>query len=101
MDLCVTSISQVMDHGLTCYVNQSGHGPWAYVLHSSVGSWTMDLSLCVTSISQVVDHGIRPCSHRYSGTVIRHKFVPVQLCRHIGGVHIEQSNVGSKSNIRA
>ena len=27
---------------------------------------------------------IRACSHCYSGTVIRHKFVPVQLCRHIG-----------------
>ena len=27
---------------------------------------------------------LRPCSHCYSGTVIRHKFVPAQLCRHIG-----------------
>ena len=26
----------------------------------------------------------RPCSHCYSGTVIRHKFVPAQHCRHIG-----------------
>ena len=27
---------------------------------------------------------VRPCSHCYSGTVIRHKFVPAKLCRHIG-----------------
>ena len=27
---------------------------------------------------------LRPCSHCYAGTVIRHKFVPAQLCRHIG-----------------
>ena len=27
---------------------------------------------------------IRPCSHCYSGAVIRHKFVPVQLSRNIG-----------------
>ena len=27
---------------------------------------------------------LRPCSHCYSGTVIRHKFVPAKLCRHIG-----------------
>ena len=26
----------------------------------------------------------RPCSHCNAGTVIRHKFVPAQLCRHIG-----------------
>ena len=26
----------------------------------------------------------RPCSHCYSGTVIRHKFVPAQLSRNIG-----------------
>ena len=25
-----------------------------------------------------------PCSHCYSGTVIRHKFVPAQLSRNIG-----------------
>ena len=38
---------------------------------------------------------LRPCSHCYSGTVIRHKFVPAQLCRHIGA-HIEKSYVGWK-----
>ena len=27
---------------------------------------------------------LRPCSHCYSGTVIRHKFVPAQLSRNIG-----------------
>ena len=30
------------------------------------------------------DASARPCSHCYAGTVIRHKFVPAQLCRHIG-----------------
>ena len=66
MGLRGIAISQVVDHGLMCYVNQSGHGPWTYVLRQSVRSWTMGLR--VAFISRVVDHGLKPmCYINQSG----------------------------------
>ena len=34
--------------------------------------------------NSLIPWGLGPCSHCYSGTVIRHKFVPAQLSRNIG-----------------
>ena len=39
---------------------------------------------CASTVIRSRRVSLRPCSHCYSGTVIRHKFVPAQLCRHIG-----------------
>ena len=48
---------------------------------------------CMTSI--------RPCSHCYSGTEIRHKFVPAQLSRHIGARSYWEKLCRMETNIRA
>ena len=53
---------------------------------SSVNSLSANKACGLDNIfaEHLVNASPRPCSHCYAGTVIRHKFVPAQLCRHIG-----------------
>ena len=53
------------------------------MVHRFMMRLTISKHLLVRSILSS-DLGTGPCSHCYSGTVIRHKFVPAQLSRNIG-----------------
>ena len=63
------------------------------------------LSDCVVIVEQRYINSslsvLRPCSHCYSGTVIRHKFVPAQLFRHIGSRSHWEKLCRMETNIRA